>query len=247
MKKVIKSIVKFLMIRQIIEFFLRLFRTIVSSNDLLHTMISHVSFNIKNLFDLKIYHIPFFIAKTIDSNSIIIDCGSNVGVVVKPLLVYPAVFYCFEPNPTAFKQLTLNLGIRPNLHLLNKAVGSESKTAKLFKHVSSGENELMYSVSSSLLANKPNIDNTNFYEVEVINFVEFLSSLNQRVKILKVDIEGAEVELVNAILDSGMEKMIDYIFIETHENTIPELFEPTLALEKRTMALNIKNIYYNWA
>ena len=247
MKKSIKYILKYFRIPQLFYSAKKVVRSIVEKNNFIHTIFSKTTFSIRNAFQFNIHRVPFIIAKELDQNSLVIDCGANVGAIVKPLLKYRPTIFCFDPNPIAFKQLSENIGSSSNLHLINKAVGVESKTARLYKHKEAEQNELLLSVSSSLLANKPNVDNNNYFEVEVVNFIDFLKSLKQNVQILKVDIEGAEVELVNAILDNGLQKKINYIFIETHENTIPDLLEPTSLLMKRTKELNIKNIYYNWA
>lgn len=59
-----------------------------------------------------------------------------------------------------------------------------------------------------MIANKPNVDNTYYFEVDVINFIDFVDSLDRNVEILKVDIEGVKIELMNAILDSRLENKI---------------------------------------
>ncbi|AWL10332.1 hypothetical protein HME7025_02492 [Aquirufa nivalisilvae] len=247
MKKIIKSFLKFLMIPHLYFGLKKYIRVIIELNFNVHLVFSKIAFSIRNIFQFNIHRVPFFISKELNSNSVVIDCGANVGAIMKPLLKYEPSIYCFEPNPVAFKQLSENLGTAPNLHLINKAVGIETKTAKLYLHKEAEQNELLFSVSSSLLSSKPNVDNSNFYEVEVLNFLDFLKSLGKNIQILKVDIEGAEVELINALLDAGLDKKIQYIFVETHENTIPDLVESTLQLKKRTFQMNVNNIYYNWA
>lgn len=249
MKKIVKFLINHFFLKKIYFGIRRFIRRTIELNDTIHILVSIFAFNLKNVLGWNIEHVPFFLAKKIDSNSIIIDCGANVGVIVKPLLVYGPRLYCFEPNPLAFEQLSINMNYADNVQLINKAVGTESKMAKLFKHVSSKDsidNEKLNSVSSSLLAYKANVDTDNYYEVEIINFIEFLKDLNERIYIIKIDIEGAEVELVNAILDNNLHNQIDYMFVETHENTIPELKESTREMILRAKDLGLNNIYFNW-
>ena len=249
MKKYIKKIADIFRLRELYFSLSRFLRNLIEHNSSIHSVASKASFNIRNKLGLSIHHVPYLLAKRINSDSIIVDCGANVGAIVKPLLKHGGTYYCFEPNPIAFEGLSSNIGSSKNIHLINKAVGIEKRMAKLFKHVSSKgaiDNERIHSVSASLLSNKPNIDNDNYYEVEVIDFIDFLKNLDQRIYIMKIDIEGAEVELVNAILDHGLNSQIDYLFVETHENTISELRRPTFDLIHRTKDLGIKNIYYNW-
>lgn len=247
MKKIIKSFSKYLMIHQIYLSLKKFIRVVIELNYSVHLLFSKIAFSIRNIFQFNIHRVPFFISTNLNADSVVIDCGANVGVIMKPLLKYEPTIYCFEPNPVAFKQLSENLGTSPNVHLINKAVGIENKTAKLYLHKEAEQNELLFSVSSSLLSNKSNVDNSSFYEVKVLNFIDFLNSTEKNIQILKVDIEGAEVELINALLDIRLDKKIQYIFVETHENAIPDLVESTLQLKNRTLQMNVKNIYYNWA
>lgn len=249
MKKVIKPLVRVFRLKQIYFGIKRFIRKTIELNDTIHAVASKMVFHLRNTFNWNLHHVPFFLARRIRPGDIVIDCGANVGVIVKPLLKYQPIVYCFEPNPVAFQQLSTNLGVSENLYLINKAVGIEDKKAKLFKHTSSvdsEENELLHSVSASLLANKPNVDNDNYYEVEIMNFITFITALRERIIIAKIDIEGAEVELVNAMLDHNLHEKIDYLFVETHENTIAELMQPTRVLKQRVNEMGLNNIYFNW-
>lgn len=250
MKRLKKAIIRIFRLKRIYFGIGRLIRNTIEKNDTIHGFISKTVFDLSNIFGWNLHHVPFFLAQKISSSDIVIDCGANVGVIVKPLLKYKPMVYCFEPNPMAFFQLTKNLGSSENIKLFDKAVGVEEKKAKLFKHfssVDSSEKELLHSVSASLLSNKRNVDDDNFYEVEVINFISFLNNLNGHIYILKIDIEGAEVELVNALLDHALYDKISYLFVETHENTIPELKESTRDLIRRTKDMGLRNVYFNWA
>ena len=82
--------------------------------------------------------------------------------------------------------------------------------------------------------------------MDVIDFIGFIDSFNKRVFIVKIDIEGGEIELVNQLIDKGAHEKIDYLFVETHERKTPELLPSTLQLKKRIKQLGIKNIYLNW-
>lgn len=227
----------------------RVIRNLVEFIPAIHTLLSRTVFLLRNTFNFNHHHIPYFLARRIKPGDVVIDCGANVGKITKPLLQFDPLVYCFEPNPVAFKQLKKNLGETNNVNFINKAVGTKKEVAKLFKHIDShesDENELLYSVSASLISSKSNVDDKNYYEVEIINFIEFLDQLESDIYILKIDIEGAEVELVDAIIDKKLHNKVKYMFVETHENTMPELMDSTQALYKKTKNLGIKNIYYNW-
>jgi hypothetical protein len=53
------------------------------------------------------------------------------------------------------------------------------------------------------------------------------------VRLAKIDIEGAEIGVVNRLIDSGVIDRIDHLVVETHERQQPALAEPTEALRRR--------------
>jgi FkbM family methyltransferase len=249
MKRVVKYLVKLFRLKEKYFESLKIVRNLVEYNEWIHSMFSKIVFDLSNAFNWELTHIPYFLARQIRNTDIVIDCGANVGKIIKPLLHFKPTIYCFEPNPVAFQQLRENLGSQENIHFIEKGVGVENKTARLFKHVSSidsEEKELIHSVSASLLSNKPNVDKDNYYEINIIDLLEFIRRIDKEIFIVKIDIEGAEVELVNALIDNILHNKIKYIFVETHEYTIPDLLNATIALKNRVKQLNINNIYFNW-
>ena len=60
-------------------------------------------------------------------------------------------------------------------------------------------------------------------EVETINLSEFILELECVVKVLKMDIEGAEVAVLRELISSNAIRVVRHLFVETHEDQIPEL------------------------
>ena len=68
-----------------------------------------------------------------------------------------------------------------------------------------------------------------------------------KIKFIKIDIEGYEVELLNHLIDSKDLQNIDYIFVETHEKKIEELNFGIEQLRKKIENLNLHTkIFWNW-
>lgn len=88
--------------------------------------------------------------------------------------------------------------------------------------------------------------NGNSFEVEVIDLVDFLRNVGEPVSVLKMDIEGAEVECIESILDSGIHKSIGQILVETHEEIFTDLVDRTRALRERIEHEKIMNIDLSW-
>lgn len=180
------------------------------------------------------------------SGEVAIDCGANVGTFTRKMLKPGVRVYAFEPDPYAFAKLSSDLGGHDNLTLINKAVSDHAGRANLYFHKNAYSDQVKWSRASSLVVEKSNVDQGHFVEVEIIDFVEFISSLKGPIGLIKMDIEGEEVKVLNALIDAGLTKQIRSIVVETHER-IPVLKDSTKALRKKILSKKIKNIDLNWA
>jgi hypothetical protein len=61
-----------------------------------------------------------------------------------------------------------------------------------------------------------------------------------------MDIEGAEVPILENLLDTGLIERIDWVFAETHQIVIPELADRTMALRQRVLQEGWRNISLDW-
>lgn len=179
-------------------------------------------------------------------SDIAIDCGANVGNITKQMSAKGATVYSFEPNPSAFEILQNRFRDRSNVHLYNKGVWDKNTILKLYMHENSDDDEVMWSVGSSILEFKGNVLKEKNVKVEIIDLVEFIKKLNKKITVLKIDIEGAECELLEKIILTKIFKRIKYIFVETHDHKIPELKEKTDHIRRMIKDKKIKNIDLNW-
>ncbi|MDZ4657488.1 MAG: FkbM family methyltransferase [Bythopirellula sp.] len=167
------------------------------------------------------------LVRNLTANDVVIDCGANLGVFTRHLAAGGAEVHAFEPDPYTFSRLQENTREFANVHCYNQAVGVGAGRVKLFRTPNFAANPDAASISSSLCAEKLNVDTSNFVEVEQIDFVEFLRSLRKPVRLLKMDIEGAEVSLLEHMLSTGAVNLCEQVFVETHEDRIPNLAERT--------------------
>lgn len=182
----------------------------------------------------------------IASDSVAIDCGANVGDVTARLVKQGAVVHAFEPNPHAFAILKRRFHKHRRVHLYNKAVSDCNGTMPLFLMRNSPKDPISYSVGSSLVANKINVDPKNSVNVEVVDLCEFISGLETDVALLKLDVEGVECAIMNKLLSTGMHKRIGRILVETHEHKIPALKDDVTKLRQRIDELGDTRIHLNW-
>lgn len=185
-------------------------------------------------------------ARRLRAGDVAVDCGANVGEYTELLARRGATVHAFEPDPVAFAAAQLRLARFPNVRLYNQAVGTEAGRATLYRAKNFTDAPEDRTISSTLIASKTNVDAANVVEVEVIDFPAFLAALPGRVAMLKVDIEGAEVALVNALLDRGVIDKVDATFVETHERNVPALREATAELRRRVAREGRTTVDLNW-
>jgi len=179
----------------------------------------------------------------VDENRICIDCGANTGQETIPWAEKGAEVYAFEPHPECFRILKKKTARYDKVHLYEKGVWHMNSTMNLYLREGAGASGI--SESSSLLKSKPNVDKDSYVKVEIIDLVEFIRGLGKRVDVLKIDIEGAEVELVQRIIDTETYKEIGMILVETHEQ-IEEISEDIQRLRNLVSELGIDNINMEW-
>lgn len=177
---------------------------------------------------------------------IAIDCGANVGEITQHLCKSGATVYAFEPNPYAFEKLRSRFSHTQNVHCIQKGVLDRNDTEKLYFHEHSDKDELHWSTGSSLLDFKGNILKDKYIEISVIDLSEFIRSLNSRVRLLKIDVEGVEVPIVKKLIKTGAINNVDYVFVETHEHKISELKSATDELRQIIKSMKITNINLDW-
>lgn len=187
------------------------------------------------------------ILRKVNASSLIIDCGANKGDISALFLAKNASVIAFEPDPLAFKLLESRFEGHDNIQCINKAVDYKESTANLYFHKARrGDNHSAYTVSSSLIEDKVNVIPDGRIEVETIDINSYILKLDKRVNILKMDVEGAEINILKKIIQNQTYKKIDLILVETHQNKIPGHKEKVADLKVKIRDLGITNIKLNW-
>ncbi|WP_143961586.1 FkbM family methyltransferase [Litoribacter populi] len=187
------------------------------------------------------------ILKKVNESSLIIDCGANVGDISALFLTKNASVIAFEPDPIAYEMLEERFRGEGNIELINKAVDHKASTAKLYFHTSQQEsNNSAFTVSSSIVRDKLNINAQDSIEVETVDLDSYISALDRPVDILKMDVEGAEIEILHKLIKNETYKKIGVLLVETHETKIPGHKEKVAELKAIIARLKIENIKLNW-
>jgi FkbM family methyltransferase len=186
----------------------------------------------------------------INPGDVIIDCGANVGDITSLFARTGATVFAFEPNPLCFTILSKRFKAMSSVHCFNQGVMDRRCTLTLSTpNAHEFWDSIETTVSSSFEAGAMDGKRYTIWnaEVECIDLDEFIRSLGGRVRLLKVDIEGAELPVLNRLIDSNTINLIDSVVVETHERQMPHLLEATNVLRKRIQSSGLETkIQLDW-
>jgi FkbM family methyltransferase len=169
---------------------------------------------------------------------VVVDCGANRGDITAQLAVTGAIVHAFEPDPYNISKLQERFDGVSNVHLHAAAVGASSGSIRLMRAANWEANPDLASVKSTIVAGGMNIAEAEGIDVALIDFRGFLRQLvaeHGRVAFVKMDIEGAELELLEAMLTERLFDDVQLTVAETHEHKFKEL-RPRFAALRSDMA-----------
>ncbi len=142
----------------------------------------------------------------------IIDCGANIGMSVLYFkMLYPAAeILAFEPDPDAFASLSWNTGEGngfSGVSVRNEALAGNAGRVSLYSSLS-GPGDLSASFIESR-AGGP---------ARTVNAVRLSDFIDRPVQLLKMDIEGAETEVLKELKDSGKLALVSRLLLEYHHH-----------------------------
>tara|TARA_B000000557_G_C20767809_1_gene440296 strand:+ start:108 stop:968 length:861 start_codon:yes stop_codon:yes gene_type:complete len=177
---------------------------------------------ISNIFiDYKLHIEKFFKTYCLDEinfqeNDLVIDCGANIGELylafdVKKIKIS---YIAFEPDKKAFNSLEKNTK-NGNQQLYNLALSDKNEKRKLYTDTDGGNTSLS------------EFESTSIEEIET----KTLDSFNfKNIKLLKIDAEGHEPEVLTGLTETL--KNVEYIAIDhsdergfNQEKTTVEVFD----------------------
>jgi len=223
----------------------------MSIRDVKHSILRHFPGAIGKKYDTKYFGrraMPDFHAALEDCRGMTaIDLGANVGEFTRIMSDKSSKVIAFEPDPWCLDQLRANTADLTNVEIIAAAASTENGEMSLFRHESFEDDPLNNSQSSSLMSSKSNITLDGAHSVRTVDFLEFLRGLDSPVGVLKIDIEGAEVDILEHLFDDDdLGSRVKYIFCETHEDKIPEHKARVEALKKRASRMQSPKANLYW-
>ena len=177
---------------------------------------------------------------------IAIDCGANVGDITTKLAKTGIQVYAFEPNPFAFQKLQSRVTGYDNVTCFNKGVWDRNATTQLYFHQEAEKDKEFWSFASSIFSDKGNVDPKHSVDVELVDLTEFIEKLDRSVDLLKIDIEGAECEVLEKFLQKDLQNKVKLTLVETHDSKIPGLKEKTNRIRRTIQEKGVTNIKLSW-
>jgi len=150
-------------------------------------------------------------------SSVVLDLGSNYGDVLKGLQSCGCKVHAFEPHPFFYNYVKELYGENENFIISNKAAWTRNEERNFyFKRSRDAKNG-----GATLMSEKTNIlDPYLFDVVECFDISEYINKIGH-VDILKIDVEGAEYEILYSVLKSEAYKNVKSIYVEDHERKMP--------------------------
>jgi FkbM family methyltransferase len=169
----------------------------------------------------EIFFRPFVYFEKSEKPLVIFDCGTNIGI---RLLYFKwrfpnSKFVCFEPNPVVLGYLEKNIknnGLAHRVELNQIALGRDDGFIELFYN-----SNVRASGSASVI--KPEVLNTTQVSKRVPQkrLSDFISA---KVDLLKIDIEGAEGEVVEDLKNNNKLSYIKKVLIEYHYDGVTMIY-----------------------
>jgi FkbM family methyltransferase len=154
----------------------------------------------------KVYHNDFV---NVEENDVVVDIGFNYGLFsMISLKNNPSKIIAFEPNPKLVSNYQKFFN-NEKIELYQKAVSNRTGIIIFNENNDPGMSTLLSDI------NTHNINAT--YEVELINFYQFLQENNiNQIDYLKVDCEGGEYDIFDSIPNEYLTNQVKKIALEFH-------------------------------
>jgi len=153
--------------------------------------------------------------------SMIFDVGANIGDITNEYdsMLHNLTIYCFEPIPNTFKKLNERYCDKSYINCYPFAVGKNTKDVQIFETVSSGSSSLYkptpYITNSKNKGMSDGVSIINTHNVKQVSLDSFCNEKKiSHIDILKMDIQGSELNALQGASTLLDEQKIDVIFCE---------------------------------
>jgi FkbM family methyltransferase len=161
--------------------------------------------------DLMLFDIHPYIDSEITG---IIQVGAHLGNEYDSLSKLSTNILMFEPQTNIYNQLVEKLGSKEGVIIENLALGSERKTAVMFKEQANGGQSSSLLLPALHLVQYPVIEFNDSEEVNVITLDEYFETTTSNYNLMTLDVQGYELEVLKGAKKT-LEK-VQYILCEVN-------------------------------
>lgn len=184
-------------------------------------------------------------SKHLTRQDVVIDLGAHVGMAATQFSHRAGRVYAFEPHPRIFEELARAAKRYPRIVPINAAAAIADGRAQLFSD--DDPRPWKHTEGSTLAEGKSNLTYSQSFEVETVDLARFINELDTQVRMIKMDVEGYEYRLINALLDSEAIKRIDMIHVEDHCDRVAGLVDERDRTLRRIMNVGLSHKFdFEW-
>lgn len=179
------------------------------------------------------------------AGDVFVDCGANLGQEIDFFNGSGIIFDSYEPHPYFYNKIIKRFGDNPNVTINNLAVWINDETLNFFFKKPVAEWGDNHRSGGASLVRKTN-HRGEMTSVKCIDIVDIINK-HEKIKILKIDIEGAEYKVIKRLIDTGLINKPEFIFFEDHERKIVN--NPEFLSDKKDVQEFVNNTdfkFYNW-
>ena len=182
-----------------------------------------------------------------ENDAVFLDCWANVWLVTDIARFMDMEVYAFEPNPQAITLLNKKYINDRKVHIYPNAVSN--KNGKMDFYMDRTE---IFDQWATIIKECADIEwwKNDKVEVGILRLSEIIKNdilpKHKKIYLLKLDIEWAEFDVLDDIIDEWLYKYIKYIVVETHERFLKDWDNMLLKLKKKIEDKWIGNIYLDW-
>ena len=137
-----------------------------------------------------------------------VDCGAYDGAEIEVLQPMGVQVLSFEPHPDRAAALAQRWGGVSGVEFIGAAVGVQNGEIELFESAA-------FDTGSTTEKSKVHLSG-NSSVVPMLRLADLLRG--RKVKVLKLDIEGTEWEVLKDLLEEGILQQCEMVYVEDHEN-----------------------------
>ncbi|MGX9357369.1 FkbM family methyltransferase [Roseobacteraceae bacterium S113] len=166
--------------------------------------------------------------------AVFFDLGANLGTFTNVMAPFASRVIAVEPDPWTAERLRENTAHLENVEVIEAAVGTEDGEITIFRTTDFDDDPELASIGTTTLSGKTDTKGGESMRVRQISFASLLEMAGGRAGVVKMDIEGAEVDLLEHLLVTPSQfESCGAMFVETHEAQVPGLEWRTRKLRAR--------------